>query len=145
MSGPLFPVADVPEFMAENSSYDMDYKYSAKWDLEAGDFVRDGANRVVGCDGMEAFATWCHKTVQTERYCCLDYPDSIGTEMERAMDHDDEKLVESMVERTVRDALMVNPRTEDVYGFDFAWDGDVMHCSFLVKGVGWGQEIAMVI
>ena len=39
--------------------------------------------------------------------------------MERALDNDDEKTVESMVQRTIEDALMVNPRTEFVRDFVF--------------------------
>lgn len=136
MSVELFPVIEVPKFTPERTTYDTAYRRSVKWDFESGDFVRDGANRMVECDGREAYAVWCFKTAQTERYRCLAYPNSIGTEMERAMGDDDEKTVESMVERTVSEALMVNPRTEDVFDFAFSWDGDKMHCTFHVKGVG---------
>ena len=93
MSGNLFPVVDVPEFKTERAGYDTCYRRSAKWDPASGDFVRDGANRVAECDGKEAYAVWCFKIAQTERYRCLAYPGSIGTEMERAMDDDDEKTV----------------------------------------------------
>jgi len=103
--------------------------------------VRDGAHRIKECDGKEAFAIWCFKIAQTERYRCLAYPDSIGTEMERAMDNDDEKTVESMVERTITDAIMVNPRAENVRDFQFTWEGDQMHVTFKVKGSNWDEEI----
>lgn len=145
MSQSLFPVVQVPEFTPENTGYDTQYRRSVKWDPVTGDFVRDGANRLVECDGREAFAVWCFKIAQTERYRCLAYPDSIGTEMERAMDNDDEETVESMVQRTITEALMVNPRTEDVWDFDFSWDGDHMHCTFKVKGAGWDEEITIAI
>ncbi len=145
MSQPLFPVVQVPEFMSENAGYDTEYRRSARWDPAAGDFVRDGANRMVECDGREAYSIWCFKIAQTERYRCLAYPDSIGVEMERALDNDDEKTVESMVQRTITEALMVNPRTEDVLDFEFSWDGDNMHCRFKVKGAGWDKEITITI
>jgi len=145
MSQQLFPVVQVPEFTPENAGYDTEYRRSVRWDPEAGDFVRDGANRMVECDGREAFAIWCFKTTQTERYRCLAYPASIGVEMERALDNDDEETVESMVQRTITEALMVNPRTEDVFGFEFVWDGDNMHCKFKVKGVDWDEEITVII
>ena len=145
MSQPLFPVVQVPEFTPGNTTYDTEYRRSVKWDPAAGDFARDGANRMVGCDGREAYAVWCFKAAQTERYRCLAYPDSIGAQMERAMDDDDEKTVESMVQRTITEALMVNPRTEDVMDFEFSWDGDSMHCAFKVKGVGWDEEILITI
>ena len=145
MSQPLFPVVQVPEFAPENAGYDIEYRRSVKWDPVAGDFARDGANRMVECDGREAYAIWCFKIAQTERYRCLAYPDSIGTEMERALDNDDEKTVESMVQRTITDALMVNPRTEDVLDFEFSWDSDKMHCRFKVKGANWDDEITITI
>ncbi len=145
MSQPLFPVVQVPEFMSENAGYDTEYRRSARWDPAAGDFVRDGANRMVECDGREAYSIWCFKIAQTERYRCLAYPDSIGVEMERALDNDDEKTVESMVQRTITEALMVNPRTEDVLDFEFSWDGDNMHCRFKVKGAGWDEQITITI
>lgn len=145
MAGTLFPVFEVPELAEENEEYDTQYKRSAKWDVEAGDFVRDGANRVVECDGREAFMIWCYKAAQTERYACLAYPSEIGAEMEAAMDDDDEMTVESMVERTITDALLVNPRTEAVQDFEFSWDGDEMHCRFQVKGTEWEDFIVITI
>lgn len=145
MSESLFPVVEVPEFISENTEYDIQYKRSVRWDPAKGDFVRDGANRMVECDGREAFAIWCFKIAQTERYRCLAYPDSIGTEMERAMDNDDEKTVESMVQRTITDALMVNPRTEYVRDFVFEWNGDNMHCTFKVKGISWDEIVTITI
>lgn len=145
MSEPLFPVAEVPEFITEDTGYDTQYKRSVRWDPAAGDFVRDGANRMVKCNGREAFAIWCFKTAQTERYRCLAYPDSIGVEMERALDDDDNETIESMVQRTITEALMVNPRTEDVGDFEFSWDGDSMGCRFKVKGVNMDEEIAITV
>lgn len=145
MSEPLFPVVEVPDFISENTEYDTQYKRSVRWDPEKGDFARDGANRMVECDGREAFAIWCFKIAQTERYRCLAYPDSIGTEMERALDNDDEKTVESMVQRTIEDALMVNPRTEFVRDFVFTWDADNMNCTFKVKDKDWDEIITITI
>lgn len=145
MPQPLFPVVEVPEFIQEHAGYDTRYKWSVKWDPEKGDFVRDGANRLVECDGWEAFVIWCFKTAQTERYRCLAYPGSIGVEMERAMKEDDERTVESMVQRTITEALFVNPRTEDVRDFSFSWDGDHMHCTFRVKGVGRDKAAGITI
>lgn len=145
MSGTLFPVVEVPKFTLNKAQYDVQYKRSVKWDSEKGDFVRDGANHMVECGGDETFFIWCFKAAQTERFRCIAYPDSIGTEMERAMDNDDEKTVESMVQRTITDALMVNPRTEYVKDFDFTWDGDNMHCTFNVKGIGVDEVVTIAI
>lgn len=145
MAETLFPVVQMPEFTEEGADYDRKYRRSMKWDTVKGDFVRDGANRVVECDGREAFAAWCFKMAQTERYRCLAYPASIGVEMEKVTQEDDEKTVESMVQRTVTDALMVNPRTEWVRNFEFIHNGDELHCSFQVKGVEWDNIITVTV
>ena len=50
-----------------------------------------------------------------------------------------------MVQRTITEALMVNPRTEDVLDFEFSWDSDKMHCRFKVKGIDWEEEITITI
>lgn len=141
----LFPVVEVPEFAEENSEYDTQYRRSVQWDFVKSDFVRDGANRMVEAEGHLAYATWCYKVSQTERYRCLAYPDSIGTEMEKAMSDSDEKTVESMVQRTITEALMINPRTEYVRDFSFTWNGDKMTCTFKIKGIGWDEPFKITI
>ena len=135
----LFPVGEVPELIEESERYDEKYKPSVAWDLEKGDFVRTGANQLVACDGREAYRVWCVKNALTERYTCMAYPDSIGTEMESALKEKSNGAVESAVERTITEALLVNPRTEYVRGFSFTWNGDELHCSFKVKGIDWEE------
>ena len=55
------------------------------------------------------------------------------------MKDDDREVAQSMVERTITEALKVNPRTEYVRNFEFSWNGDELHCSCVVKGVNWGE------
>lgn len=141
----LFPVFEVPEMQRESDLHDYKYRPSVKWDFEAGDFVLDGANRLVECDGIKAYITWCYKVVQTERFKCLAYPSEIGVEMDMAVREPDEKAVESAIERTITEALQVNPRTEYVRGFSFSWHGDSVKCSFTVKGKGTSEETLTVI
>ena len=136
---------DVPEFLEEDTEYGTEYKRTMKWDIEKGDFVRDGANKVKECSGEEGFMVWCYKTAMTERYTCLAYSDEIGAEMKDAMDDDEADIVESQVERTITEAIEVNPRTEWVGDFEFTWNGDVMHCTFNVKGIEWDQVFQISI
>ena len=141
----LLPVVDVPDFDDENTIYDVQYRKSAAWDPIAGDFIRSNTGKIEVADGKTAYATWCYKSVQTERYKSLAYPDEIGAEMERAMGNDDIETVESMVQRTITEALLVNPRTEVVRDFKFVWDGDEMHCTFHVKGIEFDDDIVIEI
>lgn len=144
MGNALFPVFEMPELIPESSRYDYTYKRSVAWDPTKGDFVRDGANRLIECSGPKAYMAWCYKAVQTERFHCMAYPSEIGAEMEAALREPDEKAVESALERTITETLKVNPRTEYVRGFTFTWDGDRMRVSFVVKGIET-EEFQIVI
>lgn len=131
----LYPTFDVPELASETPRYDTAYKRSVAWDFSAGDFVRDGSNRLVECDGYDAYKTWCAKAVCTERYTCLAYGEEIGTELDAAMKEPVDGAVESAITRTITEALMVNPRTEYVRDFSFQRNSDKILCRFTVKGL----------
>lgn len=135
MSVGLFPIVEVPDYEEESVQSSIEYKSSVAWDMKAGDFVRNGANQILSCDGKEAFKVWCHKTAKTERFVCLSYPDSLGTEMDEALREESDDAVEAAIERTITEALMANPCTELVNEFVFEWDGDSLKCSFVVKGI----------
>lgn len=148
MADELFPIFDVPEVDAEEEEeeYDVEYKRSIRWDPELGDFVRDSSNRLVESDGYEAYVIWCYKMLQTERDSHLAYIEEfsgldLGVEMEAVAQEDDHKTVESMIERTMTEALEVNPRTDYVGNFSFSWEGDNVHCQFEVKGIHWDETI----
>ena len=89
---------------------------------------------------------WCYKMVQTERDSHLAYLEDVsgadlGVEMEAVAQESDHKTVESMIERTMTEALELNPRTEAVGNFKFSWDGDAVHCQFEVLGIGMDDAI----
>lgn len=131
----LFPVEESPEFIDSGDMLDRDYHYTVAWDVEKGDFILDGKGKMTTCNGVEGYKVWCCKMALTQRYDCAAYSNDIGTELKEALDETDEKAVESAIERTITEALMVNPRTEYVREFQFEWDGDCVKISFLVKGV----------
>lgn len=148
MADELFPIFDVPEVDVEEEEeeYDVEYKRSIRWDPELGDFVRDSSNRLVESDGYEAYVIWCYKMLQTERDSHLAYIEEfsgsdLGVEMEAVAQEDDHETVESMIERTMTEALEVNPRTDYVGNFSFSWEGDNVHCQFEVKGIHWDETI----
>ena len=130
----LFPVFDVPEIVDTSKPEREHYRPSVFFDFAAGDFRRDGANRMVEATGKEAYMQWCMKVTATERDAFLAYSTRIGTEMEYAAAQPDHASVEASVERTVTEALMVNPKTEYVRGFDFSWEGTTLHTTYRVKG-----------
>lgn len=130
----LFPVFDVPEIVDTSQPQREHYRPSVFFDFATGDFRRDGANRMVQADGKEAYMQWCMKVTATERDAFLAYSTRIGTEMEYAAAQPDHASVEASVERTVTEALMVNPKTEFVRGFEFSWEGTSLYVTYRVKG-----------
>lgn len=141
----LFPVFDVPEIITQAPAEEQKYKPSVYFDYALGDFRRDGANKLVIADGKEAYMQWCIKTVRTERLDRMAYSSDIGTELEDALKQADQQAVESAMERTITEALMVNKRTEYVRNFEFTWDSDGLHCDFTVKGKEWEEQHIGVI
>lgn len=141
----LFPVFDVPEIYTPTSPEEQKYKPSVYFDYALGDFRRDGANKIVVADGKEAWRQWCIKSAITERLVHLSYSSDIGTEIENALKQADTDAVESSLERTITEALMINPRTEYVRGFEFSWESDGVHCGFIIKGRDWEEQNIGVI
>ena len=140
----LFPVFDLPE-IPDDPEYDERYRPSVSFDFELGDFVRDGANRIVPSTGREAYMQWCLKVVMTERESCLAYSDDIGTEFEEMDDFPDTESRESEIERTITEALLVHPATEYVRNFEFRHHGDEIFVTFDVKGYPWDEIETMEI
>ncbi len=155
MAGGLFPEdsLELEESSTGDSSgeeYDTGYKRSMEWDQETGDFVRDSTGRIAEADGYGAFAIWCYKMVQTERGSHMAYMETVagcdlGVETEEIAEEDDRETVESMLQRTYTEALMVNPRTESVSGFEFIWEGSTVYCKFQVKGTGWDETVQISV
>lgn len=135
----LFPVFDIPEVEEDEEEYDTEFKPSIAWDVGKGDFVVDTKHHIVKSDGYEAYKVWCMKMVQTERLSCLAYDEDDGVEIEDALKESDENAVELEVERTIQEALMVNPRTESVENFVFEWKPDTLSVSFDVIPIQWEE------
>jgi len=140
MADNLFPVFQMPEIVTPTAAENQKYKQSVHFDFDIGDFVKDGAHKMVAADGREAYLQWCQKIVMTERYDHLAYSADIGTELDDAMREPDTEAVKSAVERTITEALMVNKHTEYVKDFSFTREPDGLRCTFLVKGRNWEEQ-----
>lgn len=139
MAENLFPVFDVPSIEV-NETQSQEYKKSIYWDYELGDFVRDKSHKNIASTRKEAYIQWCIKMVATERFTCLAYDTDRGTEMNNALSNGDREAAESAIERTITEALMINPRTEYIREFEFEWSGDELKISFVVKGKEYDEE-----
>lgn len=136
----LFPVFEMPEIGTSKTAVENKYKQSVAFDYSAGDFQRDGANKLVVSNGKDTYIQWCIKTAMTERYDHMAYSGNIGIELEEAMQEGTTDAVKSSVERTITEALMVNIHTEYVRNFVFVKQGDHIECSFTVKGKDWEEQ-----
>ena len=147
MAQSLYPTFKLPAVVADREqSKKKSYKQSFFFDYTTGDFLRDGANRLVLAEGREAFCQWCLKQCVTERGTKLAYSDKIGVEIVKAaQEESDIKAIESAIQRTITEALMVNPETEYVKNFRFVWEGaDSLLVSFVVKGHEWDEDTLTV-
>ncbi len=132
----LYPVFELPK-APERKNFDEIFRPSAYFDFENGDFLRDGAGKIITANGHDAFLQWCIKVVETERLSCDAYSDSIGTEFESLYGKNNARYVKSEIQRTIHDAIMVHPAAESVSDFKFAQSGDSVWVAFTVKGKPW--------
>lgn len=143
----LYPVFEVPE-IAEQQQTEPAPKYGKSWlfDFEKGDFVVDGAGRIVEADGHTAWVQWCLKTVLTQRFAHVIYSFDYGTELEEALKQPSRKAVEAELERAITEALLADPRTEMVRDFTFEWEGDIVKVSFTaVPVIGEPAQLEVTI
>jgi hypothetical protein len=121
--------------------------YGRSWlfDFNAGDFITSGG-RVAEADGYQAWVQWCVKAALTERDSYLIYDDDYGTDYEELRTAGARAASEDLIADSITEALMVDPRTGSVTGFDFAWQGDQIHVSFeLTPALGTTQRVEIVI
>ena len=132
----LYPVFEMPELAEQQQAQpEPEYPKSYLFDFEKGDFVVDGAGRIVIADGHTAWVQWCIKTILTQRFAYVIYSSDYGTELEEAQKQPNRKAVETELERAITEALLVDPRTEMVKDFVFEWEGDTVKVSFVVVPV----------
>lgn len=129
----LYPAFEMPELVEQaRPKPEPDYPESYLFDFEKGDFVVDGAGRVVVADGHTAWKQWCIKTVLTERFACLAYGRDYGVELEEALKNPSRAIVEMEIEKAITEALVIDDRTELVKDFTFKWSGDQLWVNFTV-------------
>lgn len=129
---------NVPSVTENSDRYDTEYRRSPKWNPDTGDFERDARYSVQEADGHDGYKTWCSKMTMTERFECLGYRgvigDQLGVELEKAMKYsNDHATVESMMRRTITEAIMTNPRTISVGDFEFEWSEDSLKGSCRIQ------------
>lgn len=130
----LYPAFEVPEPVEQQQAQpEPEYPESYLFDFEKGEFVRDGAGRIAIADGHTAWVQWCIKAVMTERFTHLIYSSDYGVEIENALKQPTRAAKEADLERTITEALMIDPRTKAVKDFSFTWEGDQLWVAFTIE------------
>ena len=62
----LFPTYSVPTIETPAAAQERKYRRSLYFDFDTGDFLQDGAGKIVEADGREAYKQWCMKVAMTE-------------------------------------------------------------------------------
>ena len=136
MAEQLYPVFEIPTLRAPDEALEKVFLPSPLFDFEIGDFVRDGANRIVMVDGRDAFILWVLKALKTQLGACRSYYE-FGIDVESCLMEPSRQAVESALERTITEGLLVNERVERVFNFDFVWEASDLYVSFYIKPKNW--------
>jgi len=96
-------------------------------DLERGRIFPVGS-----IDGKDAVGQFIKKTIITPRFRCLIYDNQVGTELKQTIIAGDAtpEFKEAEIPRQVRDALLVDSRIYEVFGFSISFEDDKAFISF---------------
>lgn len=114
------------------------YRNGIAYDDQRGDFKRDGMNKLLDCNGIDSWKSWCTNCIRTERYRHLANPSDFGIETEAAMRASSREEAESILTRQITEALLADPykRTAYVEEIEFNWTApDAVGVSVTVHGI----------
>jgi len=128
---PTFPEIEI----YDQAEVDRAEGYLPAHAFSGGDFVLDGTGRIKIRDGEEAWKQWCVKCLCTQKGAHAAYGDDYGIEGEEALQEPTRAAVQSHLERTITEALLLHPFTIRVYKFEFSMDeNNDLQVSFIVEG-----------
>lgn len=133
MSYPVWDVEDVmsdveEEQLADVESYKFDYKKKKTVVTQSGKTRRS--------DAQEAYIFWVVKCISTERYAHEAYDTDFGVEYLAIMRKNYPRgITESELRRTIKESLLVDNRTINVFNFRFDWQQDSCRITFEVESI----------
>lgn len=114
------------------------YRNGVAFDYERGDFKRDGRNRIMDCNGIESWKSWCINCLATERYKHLAYPTDFGIELDLIFGAESREEAESILTRQITEAILADPyqRTAYIESLEFNWTkADTVEVSAILHGI----------
>jgi len=137
-------VFEIPTVSEEKQSSKVTYGKSWQFNFETGTFVTDGGNRMIEADETTALMQWCIGACMTPRGDYLAYSNQYGIDIEEVRNQPTRKAMELALERTITEALLIDPRIDSVRGFSFKWYSDGVYASFTIyPKVGEAQTIGI--
>lgn len=114
------------------------YKKGVLFDIERGDFVRNGANKMLDCTGIESWKIWCFNCINTRRYNHMAYSTDFGIDIDAAFKSTSRAEAESILNREITEALLADPygRTSYIEKIEFEWmAADALKVNVCVHGI----------
>lgn len=137
----LFPEGYEDEIITEADTLAntvIGYRNGVAFDDKAGDFVRDGMNKMLDSTGIESWKSWCINAISTERYKHLAYNTDFGIELDKIFAASSREEAESLLTREITECLLADPygRTEYVSDIEFDWEApDAVSVRVIVQGI----------
>lgn len=129
----IFPDIVIPDKVINQASAEpVTYGKELAFDFAASDFVmEDGSPKVV--EGIEALKVWIEKTIRTAKFRFKIYDDQYGCQIDEIIGYDVSRAVlESEVQRVIREALIYDNRIADVRDFQIERGDDWLKVTFTV-------------
>lgn len=114
------------------------YRNGPSFDEKAGDFRRDGMNKILDANGIESWKSWCINCLSTERYAHLAYSSDFGIETAAAFRAESREEAESILARQITEALLADSyrRTKYVEDISFDWEApDSVLVQLTIRGI----------
>lgn len=141
----MFPEFELPAELIDETEEQLEEVVGYAYDYDEEQTVVTGTGKTKLTGARDAYIYWCVKCVATERYKYEAYSTDYGIEFERLIRSDYSRpVIESELERSIKEALKVDNRTVDVFNFRFRWEQDSCYINFEVRSVYGVDSISVV-
>ena len=141
MADNLFPEGYDAETVAADqipTGEPVGFRNGVLFDDEAGDFPRDGRNRLQDSTGIESWRSWARNCLMTERYKHLAYSTDFGLELDQVFQAGSRQEAESILTRQITEALLADPygRAQYIEDIAYGWTSpDAVEATVTIRGL----------
>lgn len=141
MADNLFPDGYDDEVVREDElqpDTPIGYRNGIAFDYQRGDFPRDGMNKMLDCDGIESWKSWCINCLRTERYKHLAYSTDFGIDLDAVFTASSHDAAESILTREINEAILADPygRAEYIEEMTLDWTApDTVCVALTIHGI----------